>query len=148
MTGMKSTPARRKTGTTTGRQLYVILAWCCVMLAGLGVVLPLLPTTPFLLCSLWLSLKGESALADWLVQHPHFGPPIRRWQRERSIALGTKRLVTALLLLNWLVLLVLGVDTQVLLVTALIFCGVLIFIWRLPTDRGRETDRRATTARD
>ncbi|WP_295799492.1 YbaN family protein [uncultured Microbulbifer sp.] len=122
------------------RRVYVILAWCCVLLAALGVVLPLLPTTPFLLCALWLSLRGESELAEWLVRHPRFGPPIQRWQRERSIPLGSKRLVTALLLVNWLVLLALGTDTLVLLLSALLFCTLLVFIWRLPTASALESD--------
>lgn len=115
------------------RHLYVVLAWCCLALACMGVVLPLVPTTPFLLCSLWFSFKGRSALAIWLLRHRRFGPLIRRWRRERSIPLGTKRLIGALLLLNWLALLALGVRPLLLLGVTLLFCAVLGFIWRLPT---------------
>lgn len=137
---VKSASAETKSGVGVRRRVYVILAWCSLLLAGLGVVLPLLPTTPFLLCSLWFSLKAESALAEWLTNHPRFGPPILRWQRERSIPLATKRLVTGLLLFNWLLLLAVGVDARLLAGLALMFCALLVFIWRLPTARTHETD--------
>lgn len=115
------------------RHLYLLLAWFCLLLAVVGAILPLLPVTPFLLCSLWLSVKAESGLADWLLNHRRFGPPIRQWQRERSLSLATKRLVVAMLLANWVVLLLIGAGPAVLALTGLVFCGVILFICRIPT---------------
>lgn len=115
------------------KHLYLLLAWCCLILAILGALLPLLPTTPFLLASLWFSVKADSGLARWLINHRRFGPPIRRWQRERTLSLTTKWIVVTMLVVNWFGLLALGVSQMVLILTAIFFCGVILFICRIPT---------------
>lgn len=125
--------------------LYRFMAWCCLVLACLGAILPLLPVTPFLLCSLWFAAKADSRLVQWLLNHRRFGPPIRQWQRERSLTLSTKRLVAAMLVANWLGLLAMGVGEVGLLISGLIFCGVILFICRIPTAKDC---REASTIRD
>ncbi|SHE97256.1 hypothetical protein SAMN04487965_1071 [Microbulbifer donghaiensis] len=119
------------------RHLYRFAAWCCLLLACLGAILPLLPVTPFLLCCLWFSAKADSRLVEWLLNHRRFGPPIRQWQRERSLSLATKRLVVAMLAANWIGLLALGVGRLGLLLSGVIFCGVILFICRIPTANTR-----------
>jgi uncharacterized protein len=58
----------------------------------LGVVLPVLPTTPFLLVSAACFAESSPRLHGWLVRHPVFGPPIRNWQNNGAISRGAKRL--------------------------------------------------------
>ncbi|GAA6131863.1 YbaN family protein [Halopseudomonas sabulinigri] len=71
-------------------QLLIRLAWrllalCFVGLGLLGVVLPGMPTTVFMLLAVWAASKGWPPLADWLINHPRFGPPIQHWQQHRAI---------------------------------------------------------------
>ena len=70
--------------------LQVILGCVCLGLAILGVFLPVLPTTPFLLLSAALFLRGNRRLYDWLMRHPKFGPYIRNFTVYKSIPLRVK----------------------------------------------------------
>ncbi|MFI2810497.1 YbaN family protein [Microbulbifer sp. JSM ZJ756] len=117
------------------KRFYLLCAWLCLALAVAGAFLPLLPTTPFLLCCVWLSVKADSGLAHWLVNHHRFGPPIRRWQSERTLARSTKWLATTMITANWLLLWVLGASLPLLAALTAGFCAALVMIWRIPTAR-------------
>ncbi len=66
------------------------LALACVVLGVIGVFLPVLPTTPFLLVAAWAGGKGWPQLEAWLVAHPRWGPPIRRWREHRAVPRSAK----------------------------------------------------------
>jgi uncharacterized membrane protein YbaN (DUF454 family) len=61
-----------------------------VALAAAGVVLPLLPTTPFLLVALWAFARGSPKLADRLRNDRRYGPVIRNWEERRAIPVKAK----------------------------------------------------------
>lgn len=67
------------------RGLYVGLGSACVALAAVGVVLPLVPTTPFLLLAGFFFARSSPRLDAWLQQSPVFGPYLRQWKRERTV---------------------------------------------------------------
>ena len=56
----------------------------------LGIFLPLLPTTPFLLLTAALYFKGSPRLYNWLLNHRHFGPYIRNFRENKAIPLRAK----------------------------------------------------------
>lgn len=60
-----------------------------------GVVVPGLPTTVFLLIALWAFGKSCPRLESWLLEHPRFGPTLRDWQEHRSIRKRTKVVAVA-----------------------------------------------------
>lgn len=64
--------------------LWRVLALVSLVLALIGVVLPGLPTVPFLLVSAWAASRGWPRLERWILAHPKHGPVIRRW-RERGV---------------------------------------------------------------
>lgn len=66
--------------------------------AGLaGIVLPLLPTTPFLLLAAFCFARSSPALHDWIVHHPRLGPPIRDWRTHGAISRNAKIAAVAML---------------------------------------------------
>jgi hypothetical protein len=64
---------------------YRVLGLGAVALAALGVALPGLPTTPFLLVALWAFTRGAPGWADRLRRHPRFGGALLAWEARRAI---------------------------------------------------------------
>ena len=59
-----------------------------------GVVLPLLPATPFVLLSAYCFARSSPRLHGWLLAHKLFGPLIRNWEQHRAISPRAKLLAT------------------------------------------------------
>ncbi|PRB83905.1 YbaN family protein [Pseudomonas sp. MYb185] len=76
------------------------LALVFVALGLIGVVLPGMPTTVFMLLAAWASGKGWPALNAWLLAHPRFGPPIDNWYRYRAIPRRAKWLAAISMLIS------------------------------------------------
>jgi uncharacterized protein len=72
------------------KAVYRLITGAAVALAAAGVVLPLLPTTPFLLVAAWSASRHSPAFEAKLLAHPRFGPPIRTWRAERALCRRTK----------------------------------------------------------
>lgn len=79
------------------RALYLSLAVLFFVLAVLGVLLPVLPTTPFLLLTSWCLVRSSPALNQKLRRSPLFGPFLRDWDEHHGVRMHVK--VTALCVL-------------------------------------------------
>ncbi len=114
-----------------------------VGLAILGAVLPILPTTPFLLVAAACFAKSSPRMHKILLQNKVFGPLIYHWQESRSIPKRGKvvALTSIVLAACWSCYILENIYLQ-LLVIALI-SGPFIFICRLPTSDG---NRQATNS--
>ncbi len=71
-----------------------------VGLGTLGVFLPLLPTTPFLLLAAWCFLKSSERAHAWIYRQPLFGKALKDWEKNRSIARPTKVLAISMIILS------------------------------------------------
>jgi len=72
------------------RAALIALGLVCVGLGVLGAFLPVLPTTPFLLVSLWAFSTTSRRLETWLLTHKRFGPRLVAWRTERVVPLPVK----------------------------------------------------------
>jgi len=70
--------------------LFIALGFISLALAVVGVFIPLLPTTPFLLLSAALFFRGSKKLYQWLTTHKVFGEFIRNFREHKAIPLPTK----------------------------------------------------------
>lgn len=110
-----------------------------LLLGIIGLFLPLLPTTPFLLLASWCFARGSTRLHRWLLSHRVFGEYLRNFEAGRGIPLKAKIVATVML---WTSLLLAihrlhasGSPTIPVLL-ALTGAGVSIYLWRfLPTLR-------------
>lgn len=80
------------------RATYLFLGWLFFGLGMLGVLLPVLPTTPFLLLALWAFSRSSGRLHHWLYNHRHFGPALQRWHEHRIIPLHAKLFIVLTML--------------------------------------------------
>ena len=71
---------------------YILAFLGCLSLAlgVLGIFLPVLPTTPFLLLSAALFVRSSQRLYAWLMNHRHLGPYIKNFRENRAIPLRVK----------------------------------------------------------
>jgi uncharacterized protein len=77
------------------RGLWLAAGGLFLGLGLLGVVLPVLPTTPFMLLAAGCFARSSPRLHRWLLGHPVFGPPIRNWEENAAISRPAKRLAVA-----------------------------------------------------
>jgi len=64
---------------------FFLLGWLFFGVGAVGAVLPVLPTTPFMILALWAFARSSKRFHDWLYTHRIFGPPLRRWSEHRVI---------------------------------------------------------------
>ena len=76
--------------------ILLALGWICVGLGFIGIFVPGLPTTIFLIIALWAFTKSSKRLRNWLLNHKRFGPILRNWQEHRVVPLRAKILMVIL----------------------------------------------------
>ncbi len=98
----------------------------------LGAVLPLVPTTPFLLVAAYAFARSSPRLHDWLLHHPQFGSLIISWRQHRAIRRRVKIvsivLMGSMVLAGWLV----GMSSLVVTAQAVILGCVALFLLTRP----------------
>ncbi|HNP62847.1 MAG TPA: YbaN family protein [Woeseiaceae bacterium] len=88
------------------RFFWLLAGLAAVAIGAIGVVLPLLPTTPFLLAAAFAFARSSDRLNSWLRKHRMFGPLIDNWHREGSIDRKSKQTAIAVIVatpaITWL----------------------------------------------
>ena len=79
------------------RVLWLLAGGLALLTGIVGIFLPLLPTTPFVLLAAWCFSRGSARWEAWLLQHPRFGPMVRNWHAYRVIPLRAKQLATLMM---------------------------------------------------
>ncbi|WP_279432213.1 YbaN family protein [Vibrio viridaestus] len=83
------------------RVLLILTGMLSIALGILGIFLPLLPTTPFLLLASACFVKSSPRFHHWLISHPTFGPIIDNWQQNRSVSSKVKRRGAIVMLISF-----------------------------------------------
>lgn len=116
------------------RPLFVALGCLSLALGFVGIFLPLLPTTPFVLLAAFFFSRGSERLHGWLLGHRLFGPLIRDWEAHGVIRPRAKQLATALILpLFTYTLVFVRVSGTVKAMVGGIGLAVLVFLWTRPS---------------
>lgn len=114
------------------RILWAILGGISLALGIAGVVLPILPTVPFILLAAFCFARSSERLHHWLLTHPRFGPMIQDWNDRGAIRPRIKLVSTASVAAVFGLSLILGLRPLILGIQAVTLGCVLIFIWTRP----------------
>jgi uncharacterized membrane protein YbaN (DUF454 family) len=114
------------------RYLFISLGWLCVLLGAIGAILPLLPTTSFLILALFFFSKSSPRFHQLLLHNRLFGPALQQWEASRSVSRGMKKKATGVIVITFL-LSIYMVSDHYWLPWLLVILGLvlLLFIWRL-----------------
>jgi len=114
------------------RIIWFVIGCLAVGLGVVGIVLPLLPTVPFLLLAAYSFGRSSKRLEIWLLSHPRLGPPIHDWRANGAIRRKVKWLATVSIGLTFGLSLIFGVPAHVLGIQAVVLSAVMGFIWSRP----------------
>ena len=74
---------------------YFCLGWLMLLLGAIGAVLPVMPTTVFLIIAAWAFARSSPRLEKYLLEHPRFGATLRRWRENGAISTYAKMMACA-----------------------------------------------------
>ena len=112
--------------------LWRTLALVCVALGVVGIFLPVLPTTPFLLVAAWAAGRGWPQFEAWLLAHPLLGPPIRRWRDHRAVPRRAKWAASFTMAASIGLIAVSSAPQPVKWLVPLFLLAVALWLWRRP----------------
>lgn len=151
LTGLETPPNHepdeiRLHGSPVVRWALIVLGWLFLGLGAIGVFLPILPTTPFVLVAAACFVRGSKRVHRWLLSTRPFGPVIREWRAHRTIPLRAKRVAQVLVVLSFgsSALIFIPIPWVQVLVAALGLVA-LALVSRIPV-RGDATDRAESAA--
>ncbi len=114
------------------RPVWVTLGALSLGLGIIGIVLPILPTTPLVLLAAFCFGKGSPRLRLWLETHRTFGPPIRAWETTGAISRRHKRMALGMMAVTFGIGLILALPLHVLAIQAVCFLGAGTYVWTRP----------------
>lgn len=114
------------------RGLWVGLGGLALVLGLIGIVLPILPTTPFILLAAFAFSRGSPRLHAWLASHGRFGPMIADWRENGAIAPRHKRLAVGMMAATLAISVLLSVAPLVLAIQAVCLSGAALFVLTRP----------------
>ena len=113
------------------RAIWLVAGACSLVLGIVGIFLPLLPTTPFVLLAAFCFSRGSLRCETWLLQHPRFGPMVQDWRANRAIPLRAKQLASVMMIFGcawaWWVM-----PARLGWLPALVCVAVAAWMWSLP----------------
>lgn len=107
-------------GRSLLRPFLLFVGWLAVVLAALGIFLPVLPTVPFLLLSLACFARSSEKLYSWLVNHNRLGSLVRPYLENEGLPPGVKAKAIGLI---WL-----SIGTSVLFFVPLVWVKVMLLL--------------------
>jgi uncharacterized membrane protein YbaN (DUF454 family) len=116
------------------RHLFTLLGFLALGLGGIGVVVPVLPTTPFVLLAAACFARSSPRFHRWLLRSRVFGAMIRRWQENRCVSRQTKAVAVGLIAVTFALSIGLAVSHPAARAgLAALGAGVVVVILRLQT---------------
>lgn len=117
------------------RAALLVVGTITLVLGVVGIVVPVLPTTPFLLVTAACYARASTRLYEWLLGQPSLGPIVSEWRRSRQLPPGVKPRALAAVAVTFAISIVLVGNPIVAVVLVAIGSILGLFLWRIPTAR-------------
>ena len=114
------------------RWLLLGFAVLCLVMGIIGVIVPGLPTTVFILMAAWAAARSSPRLYQWLWNHRLFGPLLRNWAQGGKVSRRAKWSAAIFMAASAAVLWVGGARTWVAAVASACMACVLVWLWLRP----------------
>jgi uncharacterized membrane protein YbaN (DUF454 family) len=115
------------------RYLWLLAGLIFFAIGAIGIILPLLPTTPFLLLAAFCFTRSSPRLHRWLHEHPTFGPLINNWNQHGSIDRRSKTIAMFVILLTPVATILIGVPWWALASQLLVLTAAATFVLTRPS---------------
>lgn len=122
-----------QTGKAIKKYIFIMFGCLSIVLGILGIFLPLLPTTPFLLLAAYFFTRSSKRLHNWLIHHKTFGKYIYDYQTYRAMDRKTKRVAVVSMWCSLLFSMILVSELYLRLLLTVIGIGVTWYILSLRT---------------
>ena len=114
------------------RWAWWLLAYASLGLGLIGIVIPGLPTVPFVLLAAFAAARGSERLHRRLLAHPQFGPIIRDWQAQGAVSRRAKWLATFMMSVCAVIMFLTAPKTWMAATGTAIMTLVAVWLWRRP----------------
>jgi uncharacterized protein len=128
---------QQATGALRGvrRWPYLLLAWISLALGLVGVVVPGLPTTPFVLLAAWAAARGSNRLHRWMRAHRLFGPMITDWEAQGAVSRRAKWTATLMMAASAVIFFLTAPKLWMAVTGTAIMAAVATWLWLRPEPR-------------
>jgi len=114
------------------KALYVFLGGLSLTLGLVGIVLPVLPTTVFLLLAAFFFGKSSERLHHWIINHKRFGPPILDWQKYGAVSKIARIRAVSTMVGLLLISILISLPLSVIIIQGLAMAAVSVFLLTRP----------------
>jgi len=109
------------------KSVFFVTACLAVILGMLGIILPLLPATPFFILALFGFSKSSLRFKYWLLNLPVIGEDLKRWQADKKIDKKRKPFIYISIILSFSISLLLLIGSPYLQLMLVILMVILLF---------------------
>ena len=116
----------------SARAIWIVVGIVALALGAIGVFLPLLPTTPFILLAAFAFANSNERLHNWLLEHNIFGPLVANWRHHGAISRGAKVAGVLSMIAVVALSIVFQVPTWIIVVQVIVLSAAALFILSRP----------------
>ncbi|EIT70312.1 YbaN family protein [Hydrocarboniphaga effusa] len=119
------------------RYLLMVLAGLSLTLGFIGIFVPGMPTTVFVLIAGWAAARSSPRFHAWLENHPRFGPMLRDWRENGAVSRRAKWMATIMMSISAVIIWFTVPKPWIALLACGVMASVAIWLWRRPEPRAK-----------